>query len=341
MLHFRGLHKLGPTPRTHSSAISMDAIPESNDVIWSIADVERDTGLGKDTLRVWERRYGFPKPGRDTHGERAYDHAQLLRLRLIKRLLDAGHRPGKVVALPHAQLEQLCERMASVASPTRQACRPEGCTRLDAPWLQWLKSDQSESLRNGLQQQVMRQGLAHAVEQLVAPLCYAVGESWMRGELSVYQEHLFTEAVQSVLRDAMATADAGGRALQHKPRVLLTTTPAEQHVLGLLMAECFFALEACERISLGPSTPIPDIVVAARQLEVDIVALSFSSRATRREISDSLQQLVDQLPDGIEVWAGGAGVAAYRKGLPEAACALSRASDVSMQVAAWRRRHGH
>ena len=36
----------------------------------SIAAVERDTGLGKDTLRVWERRYGFPQPLRDAFGER-------------------------------------------------------------------------------------------------------------------------------------------------------------------------------------------------------------------------------------------------------------------------------
>ncbi|MCK7493491.1 MAG: MerR family transcriptional regulator [Comamonadaceae bacterium] len=34
--------------------------------------MERDTGLSKDTLRVWERRYGFPLPGRDALGERTY-----------------------------------------------------------------------------------------------------------------------------------------------------------------------------------------------------------------------------------------------------------------------------
>ncbi|MET1081887.1 MAG: MerR family transcriptional regulator, partial [Burkholderiales bacterium] len=28
----------------------------------SIATVERDTGLSKDTLRMWERRYQFPRP---------------------------------------------------------------------------------------------------------------------------------------------------------------------------------------------------------------------------------------------------------------------------------------
>ena len=31
----------------------------------TISDVERDTGVAKETLRVWERRYDFPQPLRD------------------------------------------------------------------------------------------------------------------------------------------------------------------------------------------------------------------------------------------------------------------------------------
>ena len=68
---------------------------ESKHLTFSIAAVERDTGIGKDTLRVWERRYGFPQPGRDNFGERSYPLAQVEKLRIIKRLLDAGHRPGQ------------------------------------------------------------------------------------------------------------------------------------------------------------------------------------------------------------------------------------------------------
>jgi hypothetical protein len=34
-----------------------------NKTLMNIAAVERETGLGKDTLRVWERRYGFPSGG--------------------------------------------------------------------------------------------------------------------------------------------------------------------------------------------------------------------------------------------------------------------------------------
>ena len=73
----------------------------------SISAVERDTGLSKDTLRVWERRYGFPMPDRDVVGERSYPFDQVERLRAIKRLLDAGHRPGRIVAMPPADLERL------------------------------------------------------------------------------------------------------------------------------------------------------------------------------------------------------------------------------------------
>lgn len=84
-----------------------DAAPGS-----SIAAVERDTGLSKDTLRVWERRYNFPQPGRDAHGERLYPPEQVARLRLVKRLLDAGHRAGQVVGLAHAQLLALSQDSA-------------------------------------------------------------------------------------------------------------------------------------------------------------------------------------------------------------------------------------
>ena len=57
-----------------------------------IAALERDIGVGKDTLRVWERRYGFPKPHRDAIGERVYPADQVERVRLVKHIMARGHR---------------------------------------------------------------------------------------------------------------------------------------------------------------------------------------------------------------------------------------------------------
>ena len=69
-----------------------------------ISDIERDTGIGKDTLRVWERRYGFPSPVRSSNGERLYSLGDLNRLILIKRLLDVGYRPKQLVSLSEPEL---------------------------------------------------------------------------------------------------------------------------------------------------------------------------------------------------------------------------------------------
>jgi len=100
----------------------------------SIASVERDTGLSKDTLRVWERRYGFPLPLRDHLGERAYPIEQVEKLRMIKRLLDAGHRPGRIVMLGVDELQRLVQ---SVPGPDVRP-RPAACRKTCSPC--WTRS---------------------------------------------------------------------------------------------------------------------------------------------------------------------------------------------------------
>ena len=69
---------------------------EHPDASLNISAVERETGLSKDVLRIWERRYGFPRPGRDDNAERQYAAGDVAKLRAIKRLMDTGLRPGKL-----------------------------------------------------------------------------------------------------------------------------------------------------------------------------------------------------------------------------------------------------
>ena len=53
---------------------------------FNIAAVERETGLSKDVLRMWERRYGFPVPERDANGDEVLSHMELLRLAMPRRV---------------------------------------------------------------------------------------------------------------------------------------------------------------------------------------------------------------------------------------------------------------
>jgi DNA-binding transcriptional MerR regulator len=263
-----------------------------------IAAVERDTGLAKDTLRVWERRYGFPSPLRDQHGERLYPADQVARLRLIKRLMDRGHRPGKLVPASDAELQRLCES----AGPQHDA--PPSDQRFDE-LLALMKGHDVTALRHALSQMMLRQGLHDFVVQTVPDLNRAVGDAWMRGELHIFEEHLYTEQISALLRQGIGSLPSGAGS----PRILLTTVPEEQHGLGLLMAEALLVLEGACCISLGTQTPLIEIRMAAQTQQADIVALSFSAAYPARRVVPLLAQLRDMLPETIAIWSGGAGSA--------------------------------
>lgn len=270
-------------------------VPETS---LGIAAVERDTGLAKDTLRVWERRYGFPNPLRDQHGERLYPAEQVARLRLIKRLMDRGHRPGKLVPASDDELQRLCES----AGPLHDAAPVD--QRFDE-LLALMKGHDVAALRHALSQTMLRQGLHDFVLQTVPDLNRAVGDAWMRGELHIFEEHLYTEQISALLRQGIGSLPSGAGS----PRILLTTVPEEQHGLGLLMAEALLVLEGACCISLGTQTPLIEIRMAAQTQQADIVALSFSAAYPARRVMPLLAQLREMLPETIAIWSGGAGSA--------------------------------
>lgn len=266
-----------------------------------IAAVERDTGLAKDTLRVWERRYGFPAPGRDTNGERVYPQEQVDKLRLIRRLLDLGKRPAAIVGADVATLAGMLEAARAPA-----AVAAEGG---EQALLQYVRLHRRAELAVALQQLLLKQGLQRFVMEKVAPLNEAVGEAWLRGEIDVADEHLYTEQVQNVLRGAIvAHPIAAGR-----PRVLLTTLPDELHVLGLLMVEATLVPEGANCVSLGAQTPLADIPAAAVAGGFDVVGLSFSTAYPPRRAAQALRQLRDALPVGVALWAGGGALRQQRR----------------------------
>ena len=67
----------------------------------------RITGLRREQLYMWQRRYGFPSPLRDAFGDRVYPPDQVARLKLIKQLLSEGWRAGAVVPLADSALQSM------------------------------------------------------------------------------------------------------------------------------------------------------------------------------------------------------------------------------------------
>lgn len=268
---------------------------------YSIGVMERDTGIGRDTLRVWERRYGFPCPDRNQRGERVYSEYQLRHLQRLRRLMDLGYRPGKLLAMDAGALDELEASLTPSAESPRQADMEailDAVGHADAGRLELL-----------FRQAYARDGMQTFILDLVAPLLRAVGDAWAGCQLEVFQEHFLSVQLNRFINARLSVADASRK----QPGILLATMPGESHGLGLLMVSGILSSLGMSAINLGTQVPLGQVSKAAEQFHSDIVGLSFSSAYPYRNIREPITELRRQLPESVEIWIGGEGVSRLRK----------------------------
>ena len=118
------------TQRKYRRAAANEELSQENhhDQLWKIGEVAKQTGIGIETLRFYERSGLLDRPARTEGGYRLYDEEALLTLEFIKRAqtlgftLDeikqiiadgrAGHSPcTEVREIVRARLQELDERM--------------------------------------------------------------------------------------------------------------------------------------------------------------------------------------------------------------------------------------
>lgn len=273
-----------------------------------IASVERETGLSEDTLRAWERRYGFPTPSRNAAGERLYPPEQVRRLARIKRLMDRGHRPEALLTMDERALLALDE------------------------WMRLVETRDHPSMQRLFHRELAKLGMLSFVQNTLVPLTRLVSEAWARNRMDVLDEHLLWENIEQYFRKTIA--DIAPLEDSH-PRCLLTTLPGEAHMLGLLMVEALLMLEDAYPVPLGPQTPIAGIVRAVETERIDVVCLSFSIVYPPAQAVQGLTELRRALPAHVQIWAGGQGVKGLRRPIAGVQV-IPEFDDLFIWLAGWR-----
>jgi DNA-binding transcriptional MerR regulator len=267
-----------------------------------IANVERDTGISKDTLRVWERRYGFPVPERSEKGERLYPDAQIARLVTIRKLLDHGMRPSKVVPLNPSELQALAEdylggyvdrKMPADLEELAQAAQACDLVRL-------------EEL---LHKQLALKGLEACVTRIVAPLMEWVGDLWAAGRMEIYEEHLLTRQISRFLDLVISRTNLENR----ESPVVLATPPGEQHGLALLMTEAILLTRDIPSLNLGAQIPIPQLALVAKKTGARAIGISLSASFPARKIRPLLDELLEDTPESMDILVGGAAISHLKR----------------------------
>lgn len=260
------------------------------------ADVEREIGLSRETLRKWKSRYGFPATVSEGQSEAGFTPHTVKQLRAIKRLIDSGFRPSQLVGKSLPELELWTQTIAD-------ECKVPARSPVIVAALQCVQANQIDELIDVLDRARAEQSSIDFVRLTLAPLADALGQGWVAGNIEIFQEHLCTGVLLNMLHREIIQS----RRKPGYPRILFASPRGELHVMGLLMAQAVLGSLGAHCIVVGPHMPVAELEEAARATQADIVGLSFSFAYPKTHIAPAVAKLREKLPDHIEIWCGGAG----------------------------------
>ena len=265
-----------------------------------------------ETIRTWERRYGFPESQRNKAGHRIYGLTTIEELRLITSVIDQGYRPSQLKDCSQDELQDLLDRSTEAEEAEEEPpCVEEPCLERLEYWVKAVRTLDRELLEGYFRSEFSRLSALQFLEERVAPFLEAVGERWARGDLSILHEHFGSECLHDFLVSAWRPLSDMARG----ERVVLGTFSGEHHCLGTHMVALVTAITGHKVVFLGANIPATDIALAAKQCEPKAVALSVSQFADPATTVMSLTKLRELVPEQTEILVGGAGASIAPKGV--------------------------
>lgn len=297
-----------------------------DDSQYPISVVEQETGISKELLRMWERRYEFPIPARDTSGNRMYSRAQIDRLQDINKLLAAGYRPGFVVGAKEEKLQQLLQELPSAATAESNGAAPR---QLDA-LLELIQHHEFADYRRQLRQELASEGVRQFVLGIAAPLQQDLARAELGDALPAFTCQLARQILLETLQFAatlLPLPNANGL------QILLIDLPGDNRPLELLMIRTLLLSSGADVLFLGTEPPVDDVIECLRHCSTSVLQIAVSAAAVTPSNRQLVARLRAEMPAQTTLWLSGSGAEDIAE--PSNEPVFRRLHDLLQAVQAW------
>jgi MerR family transcriptional regulator, light-induced transcriptional regulator len=262
--------------------------------------VARLTGLSKDVIRVWERRYGLVKPSRSSNRYREYSDEEVALLRFVKTQMEQGATIGALATEGH---DALVARMRIATPISEEDQKPH--ERLLDDLMGSLDPLDKAGFERRLNGSVAVIPFDEAIQRILLPLQQRIGELWHQGRLNIGVEHYVTKIVQQKLFSVMNQLPVN----ESGPRILIACPEGETHEIGAQAVAYIAAIRGCHVYYLGPNLPNSDLVIFCETINPDLILLSLTEVTPEATLPQQLKEL-EQIATRWSVAVGGQGARA-------------------------------
>lgn len=264
---------------------------------YSIASVSKLTGISCHTLRVWERRYGFPRPHRTAAGHRRYTGEQIQLLLSVVELVHKGQPISDLMTALHAgRIEPQAIVSSRAETMVEQAARE---------LVDLLVSGDLDGGETSFRRLAQTCDPTELIVRVVEPALVDVGERWFRTECDVFQER----AVSRFLRGKLEVLIEEARQANPHPShtILAGTVQGDRHSGGVLILHLLLERRGWRVHNLGVDLPVREYEKAVALWRPDALGLSF---VLSRNINKRFVEL--SKIRGVPVFVGGRSILNYQ-----------------------------
>jgi DNA-binding transcriptional MerR regulator len=266
---------------------------------YRISTVSELTGIPRNTLIAWERRYKFMSPARHENGYRSYTDEDVAKLLRIKNAIGAGLKISEAIAIVKRSEEGVLPTSPQNTEGTQQPFFIAIKNQLITALIQYRAKD-AERLFG----QLVGASFEDRLHQVYFPVLREIGDRWARGEINVAQEHYASTLIRDQL---VGTLVAVGARNAGNPHAVCTTYPGELHELGALALGVQLGLSGYRVSYLGANMPLPDLADFVHKQDPVIVVVSAITPVARGALIEYATTLRQSASARTRIVLGGRG----------------------------------